>query len=91
MVSAVFLGCQTEPSAPVPSPYTLPTHEVTNGVCIVFADMPSPNLVSQLTGAGATISASGTVFLFDVVNTDLRRLAVQAALLNGASLKGASR
>jgi hypothetical protein len=53
--------------------------------------MPSPNLVSQLTGAGATISASGTVFLFDAVNTDLRRLAVQAALLNGASLKGAPR
>ena len=92
LVGAVLLGCQPQPNpTPTPPPYALPSHEVTNGVCIVFETMPATDLVSQLTSAGAVINNNGTIFLFDTVNTEPRRLAVRAALLNGATLKGAPR
>ena len=89
LLGAIVLGCHPQP-VPTPNPpaYTLPTREITNGVCIVFETIPAPPLVDQLTSAGAIINTNGTIFVFDTVNTEPRRLAVRAALLNGASLKG---
>ncbi len=88
LLGAVLLGCQPPPAPSTPERYAPPTHEVTNGVCIVFDAVPAPDLVHQLTGAGAIISTNGTSFVFDAVNTDARRQAVRAALLSGATLKG---
>jgi len=87
LLGAIALGCQPQP--PPASHYTFPAHSVTNGVCIVFATVPSSALVGQLSSAGAVISSSGLVFVFDIVNTAERRQAVQSALLSGAELKGA--
>ena len=93
LLSAVVMGCQ-QPSLPEPLPeptplrYAPPSHEVTNGVCVVFSIVPIPVLVQQLVDAGGTANSNAMIFVFDAVNSDARRQAVTAALLNGAELRG---
>lgn len=87
----LWLGCKTvEPKPVPPSAYHQPEHEITNGVVVVFDSVPSQALTQRLFEAGAqsTMNSEIRVFIFDSINTEAKRLAVNAALLAGATLKG---
>jgi len=83
LLVALAVGCQQ----PTPSKYHLPTHEVTNGVHVVFHAVPLESTVTALLSAGA-VKQDGMVWRFDIVDSPEKRQAITSALMDGAQLEG---
>lgn len=88
----LWLGCKTVEETPLPpSQYELPSRSITNGVSVFFSAAPPQDLIVKMESAGALRfdDVNGVEgWLFPTVDTEARRLAVNAALLAGATLKG---